>query len=58
MKIITVCGSLKYQKEINKTVQIYNKEDLVIGDFVVHQDYGIGKYLGIKTIENKKIKNG
>lgn len=47
----------KYQKEINKTVQIYNKEDLVIGDFVVHQDYGIGKYLGIKTIENKKIKN-
>ncbi len=47
----------KYQKESNKTVQIYNKEDLSIGDYVVHQDYGIGKYLGIKTMENKKIKN-
>ena len=47
----------KYQKAINKTVQIYNKEELQIGDFVVHQDYGIGKYLGIKTLENNKIKN-
>ena len=47
----------KYQQETNKTVQIYNKEDLIVGDYVVHQDYGIGKYLGIKTIENKKVKN-
>lgn len=47
----------KYKQLNDKVVQVYNKEDLSIGDYVVHQDYGIGKYLGIKTIENKKIKN-
>lgn len=30
---------------------IKNYEDLKIGDYVVHENYGIGKYLGIKTIE-------
>lgn len=47
----------KYVKEQNKTVQIYNKEELSIGDYVVHEDYGIGQYMGIKTIENKTVKN-
>jgi len=47
----------KYNQEQNKTVQIYNKEELTIGDYVVHQDYGIGQYKGIKTIDNKKTKN-
>lgn len=47
----------KYKQISEKVVQIYNKEDLSVGDFVVHEDYGIGKYLGIKTMENKKIKN-
>ena len=47
----------KYKQLSEKVVQIYNKEDLSVGDFVVHEDYGIGKYLGIKTMENKKIKN-
>ena len=47
----------KYDTTQNKTVQIYNKEELTIGDYVVHQDYGIGQYKGIKTIDNKKTKN-
>ena len=47
----------KYDTNQNKTVQIYNKEELTIGDYVVHQDYGIGQYKGIKTIDNKKTKN-
>ena len=47
----------KYTQEQNKTIQIYNKEELSIGDYVVHQDYGIGQYKGIKTIDNKKSKN-
>lgn len=47
----------KYKQLNEKVIQIYNKEDLSIGDYVVHEDYGIGKYLGIKTMENKKIKN-
>ena len=47
----------KYDTNQNKTVQIYNKEELTLGDYVVHQDYGIGQYKGIKTIDNKKTKN-
>ena len=47
----------KYDANQNKTVQIYNKEELTLGDYVVHQDYGIGQYKGIKTIDNKKTKN-
>ena len=39
-----------------ETLDIYSKEDLMIGDYVVHIDYGIGRYQGIKTIENKGIK--
>ena len=47
----------KYQKQENTVVAIYNKEDIQIGDYVVHKDYGIGKYLGLQTIENKSVKN-
>ena len=47
----------KYQKQENTVVAIYNKEDIQVGDYVVHKDYGIGKYLGLKTIENKSVKN-
>lgn len=41
----------------NSKVKIYSKDDLNIGDYVVHVDYGIGRYLGIKMIENRGIKN-
>lgn len=47
----------KLQKIYNQSKKIYNKEELSVGDYVVHQDYGIGKYLGIKTIELDNIKN-
>ena len=47
----------KLQKIYNQSKKIYNKEELKIGDYVVHQDHGIGKYLGIKTIELDNIKN-
>lgn len=40
----------------NTTVKVYSKEDLLIGDYVVHEEYGIGQYQGIKTIESKGIK--
>ena len=32
-------------------VEIYSVEDLKAGDFVVHENHGIGKYLGVKTLE-------
>lgn len=47
----------KYQKFLKDTVKIYNKEELKPGDYVVHQDYGIGKYLGIKTREIRNTIN-
>ena len=47
----------KYRSVSNQTTKINTKEDLVPGDYVVHYDYGIGKYLGIKTVELNNIKN-
>ena len=46
----------KYQKYYKHTTKIYTKDELNPGDFVVHQDYGIGRYLGIKTIELRGFK--
>jgi len=46
----------KYQKYYKHTTKIYTKEELSIGDYVVHQDYGIGIYLGINTLEIRGMK--
>lgn len=32
-------------------IEISNVDDLKAGDFVVHENHGIGKYLGVKTLE-------
>ena len=45
----------KYHSSEN--IQIESKDDLVIGDYVVHYDYGIGRYMGIETIELNNLKN-
>lgn len=47
----------KYHKYYKNTTKIYNKDDLKPGDYVVHQEYGIGIYLGIetKTLREKQI---
>lgn len=47
----------KYYKESNQSIQVYSKDELSIGDYVVHKDYGIGIYKGIKIIENRTVKN-
>lgn len=44
-------------RNIQPPVPISSKEDLKIGDYVVHYDYGIGRYLGIKTVQLKDIRN-
>ena len=41
----------KYQKFYANSQQIYNKDEINKGDYVVHQDYGIGIYNGIVTKE-------
>ncbi len=47
----------KFQSYYKNSVKIYNKEELEAGDYVVHQNYGIGKYLGIETVELHDVKN-
>ena len=47
----------KYHKYYKNSTKIYDKDDLKPGDYVVHQEYGIGIYLGIetKTLREKQI---
>lgn len=47
----------KYHKYYKNTTKIYNKDDIKPGDYVIHQEYGIGIYLGIetKTLREKQI---
>lgn len=40
-----------------QTKPISSKDDLKRGDYVVHYDYGIAIYLGIKTVELKDVRN-
>lgn len=42
---------IRYKSVLSETVKISDINELKIGDFVVHYDYGIGEYKGIKTME-------
>jgi len=44
-------GSKKYKRSKTNKISAITK-----GDFVVHEDYGIGKYLGLETINIGSIK--
>ena len=48
---IKIRGRIQYRSVINQSIKIRHIDDLRIGDFVVHYDYGIGEYLGLKTME-------
>ena len=47
---------VKYKSIYKNAIKISKYDELCIGDYVVHYDYGIGKYLGIKTITTNNIK--
>ena len=47
----------KYRSVKETSLYLERKEDLNSGDYIVHYDYGIGKYLGIKTVELSGEKN-
>lgn len=47
----------KYRSSYQNTVSIESKEDLEIGDYIVHYDHGIGKYKGIKTVQVHDVRN-
>ncbi len=46
----------KYKSVYKNAIKISKYDELEFGDYVVHYDYGIGRYLGIKTIESEGIK--
>ena len=48
-------GRTGHYRSIKETTSINDKDDLVLGDIVVHYDYGIARYQGIKTIETNGI---
>lgn len=52
-----IVKNAKYNKFYKQSTKIYTKEDLQIGDYVVHNDYGIAKYCGLKTLELRGFKN-
>jgi len=43
--------AIRYRSVLNQATKIRRIEDLSIGDFVVHYEYGIGQYVGLKTME-------
>lgn len=42
---------IKYKSIFSNATKINNHDELKIGDFVVHYDFGIGKYIGIKAMK-------
>ena len=46
----------KYKSIYKNARRISNYDELELGDYVVHYDYGIGIYSGIKTMETGGIK--
>jgi len=42
---------INYRSVLNQATKIRKVEELSVGDFVVHYDYGIGQYVGLKTME-------
>ena len=47
----------KYRSVVQNVIAINSKDDLEVGDFVVHYDYGIGRYAGLKTVELNGLRN-
>ncbi len=47
---------VKYKSIYKNAIKISKYDELCIGDYVVHYDYGIGKYLGIKTIKTDDLE--
>src|SRR5690606_30981109 len=42
---------IRYRSVINQAIKIRDAAELTIGDYVVHYDFGIGQYMGLKTME-------
>ncbi|MCR5786845.1 MAG: transcription-repair coupling factor [Acholeplasmatales bacterium] len=51
-----VARKAKYKSIYKNTTKVSSYNELKDGDYVVHFDYGIGIYKGLKTIDNNGIK--
>lgn len=47
--------NIKYKSIYKNTVKLSRYDELKVGDYVVHYDYGVGKYLGIKTMKRNDL---
>lgn len=45
----------RYKSIYKNASKINRYDELEIGDYIVHYDYGIGRYLGLKTLKNNGI---
>lgn len=46
----------RYRSVLNQSTKIRNVDELAVGDYVVHYEFGIGKYMGLKTMDLSGIK--
>ncbi|ERJ12460.1 transcription-repair coupling factor [Haloplasma contractile] len=46
---------VKYRSTIKEATRIKNVDELNVSDFIVHNEHGIGRYLGIKTLVSNGI---
>ena len=51
-----IYGEKKEKKKPSKKAKTLNFEDLSVGDYVVHESHGIGKYIGTQRLEVQGIK--
>lgn len=43
--------AIKYRSVLNRSTKIRDVSELNVGDYVVHYDFGIGKFVGLKTMK-------
>lgn len=47
----------KYRSVLNQSTKIRRVDELEIGDYLVHYEFGIGKYMGLKTLDLSGVKD-
>lgn len=47
---IKTSRKIRYRSVVNQSVKIRDVSELNVGDYVVHYDFGIGQYVGLKTM--------
>lgn len=48
--------NISYRRIVNQTSKIYKPDDIKQGDYVVHYEQGIGRYIGLKTLDTTGVE--